>query len=482
MISMTNAQWPQLLEGLLVLAYLLAALTAAAHAMLNKRDPRAAWGWIAVCWLFPLVGPFLYLVFGINRISLTGLRSVIPVPERVDAIALPGIVGVSPADVRELVRITEALTGQPLVIGNQIEVLFNGDEAYPAMLQAIGQARENIALATYIFKDDTTGRAFAAALAAAQARGVKVRILLDGLSDFYYRPRASTLLRRHGLEPVLFLPPRLFPPMLHVNLRNHRKLLIVDGKLGFTGGINISEDNHVQTKGDKGIQDLHFRLQGAVVRELQAVFASDWQLASGEVVSVDAAGDGARHAMGPGQSVARVIRDGPNDGLNTLELVLQGALASAHNRVWIMTPYLLPGPGLLGSLQSAALRGVEVRILIPEHSDQPWMDWATQHMLWQLLQHHVSVYYRPGPFAHSKLILVDDYYLQFGTANLDSRSLRLNFELMVETYDVSLSRQLSQHFSEACAQARLALLSDLDARPLPTRLRDGFVWLFSPFL
>lgn len=478
MISMIKAHWPLLLDGLLVIVYLFAAVTAAAHAMLNKRDPRAAWGWIAVCWLFPLVGPLLYLLFGINRISLTGLRSVIPVPERVDEAALPGIVGISPADVRELVRIGEALTGQPLVIGNQITVLFNGDEAYPAMLEAIGQAHDHIALATYIFKDDTAGRVFAAALADAQARGVKVRILLDGLSDVYYRPRASALLRRHGLAPALFLPPRLFPPMLHLNLRNHRKLLIVDGVLAFTGGINISADNYVQAQGDKGIQDLHFRLQGAVVRELQAVFASDWQLACGEVVSME----DVRHATPPGQSVARVIRDGPNDGLNRLELMLQGALASAHDRVWIMTPYFLPSPGLLGSLQSAALRGVDVRILIPEHSDQPWMDWATRHMLWQLLQHHVSVYYRPDPFAHSKLILMDDYYLQFGTANIDSRSLRLNFELMVETYDVSLARQMSQHFSDAWAQGRPAELADLDARPLSTRLRDGFVWLFSPFL
>ncbi len=147
-----------------------------------------------------------------------------------------------------------------------------------------------------------------------------------------------------------------------------------------------------------------------------------------------------------------------------------------------MTPYFLPRASLLGALQGAALRGLDVQVLLPEHSDQPWMDWATRHLLWQLLQHHVRVFMRPRPFAHTKLILVDDYYLQFGTANLDSRSMRLNFELMVEAYDPALQAELSRHFAEARQGCRRLALADVDSRPLAAQLRDGLFWLFSPFL
>jgi cardiolipin synthase len=465
-------------DGLLLASYVLAALVAAGHAILNKRDPRSAWGWIALCWLFPLVGPLLYVIFGINRIRLVPPRSVVPQPASADQTGLLELVKLRSIDVQELVRIGAAMSGLPLAAGNRIEPLFNGDEAYPAMLAAIGAARRSVCLATYIYRDDATGQAFAAALAAAQSRGVTVRVLLDGLADVFYRPRASQLLRRHGLKPELFLPPRLLPPMIHLNLRNHRKLLIVDGEVAFTGGINIDDRHRLRGNGNDGIQDLHFCVRGALVRQLQEVFAADWRFVTGEEIAADPAPP----SPGQGATAARVIRDGPNDELNRLELVLQGALAAAHRRVWIMTPYFLPRASLLDALQGAALRGLDVQVLLPERSDQPWIDWATRHLLWQLLQYHVRVFYRPPPFAHTKLILVDDYYLQFGTANLDSRSMRLNFELMVEAYDPVLQAALSRHFDDARPTCRPVALAEVDSRPLAAQLRDGFFWLFSPFL
>ncbi len=475
---MTEVLDNPMLEVLLFVVYLAAALTAGAHAVLNKRDPRAAWGWVAICWLFPLAGPLLYLLFGINRISLSELRGGIPMPAQVDETMLPKLVGVNPSEVRELVRVGEALTGQPLVSNNRIMPLYNGNQAYPAMLDAIAKAEHTVSLASYIFRDDEAGLQFAKALSSAQARGVTIRILLDGLADVAYRPRASRMLRKHSLQPTLFLPPKLLPPMIHINLRNHRKLLIVDDKVAYTGGMNISQDHYSSARPEESIQDVHFRVEGNLVHQLQAVFASDWQFATGENMPVVTSSPA---PIGPG-AVARVIRDGPNDALNSLELVLQAAFAAAHSRVWIMTPYLLPRPSMLASLQAAALRGLDVTILIPEHSDQPWIDWATEHLLWQLLQHHVTVKRRPAPFAHSKLILVDDYYLQFGTANLDTRSMRLNFELMVEVYDRPLVAELSRHFESASAESRLVTLEEVNSRSLGVRLRDGAFWMFSPFL
>lgn len=477
---MTDFMSEPWLQTTAVILYSMVALSAASHALLNKRDPRSAWGWIAVCWLFPLAGALLYYLFGINRIHLRARRMVGPDVAPVSHgklvnEALPVLEGVHTGELQELIRTGSAMTGRPLTAGNVIEPLFDGDEAYPAMLDAIRSARKTAHLASYIFHADEAGEEFARVLAEAQARGVKVRVLLDGVADVFYRPRASSLLKRHGVKPELFLPPRWWPPMLHINLRNHRKLLIVDGATGFTGGMNIS-DGHRRQRGG-AISDVHFRLSGPVVTQLERVFLDDWRLASGERVPLPATA-----AAESGRAVARVITDGPNEELDRLLMVLLGALATAHERVWIMTPYLVPPPALLSALQAAALRGVDVCVLLPRRSDQAWMDGATRHLLWQLLQNQVRVHWRPPPFAHAKLLIVDDYYVHFGSANMDTRSLRLNFEAVVEVYGRELTGILAQHFKTEMAKSTAVSLGQLNRRPLPARLRDAFYWLFTPYL
>ena len=474
MSQLAGVSW---LQVAVVILYSVIALSAAIHALLNKRDPRSAWGWIAVCWLFPLAGALLYYLFGINRIHSRARRMVGPdacFHEAFAEDALPATGGVHPAELQELVRIGTAMTRRPLTRGNAIEPLFDGDAAYPAMLQAISGARKTVHLASYIFDADDTGAEFARALADAQARGVKVRVLLDGVADVLDWSRASRLLKRHGVQPILFLPPRWWPPMLHINLRNHRKLLIVDCETGFTGGMNISDQHRSQRSGT--VSDVHFRLNGPVLKQLEQVFLEDWRVASGERVQL-AAVPGVS-----GTAVARVITDGPNEELDRLLMILLGALATAHERVWIMTPYLVPPPALLSALQAAALRGVDVCLLLPERSDQVWMDGAARHLLWQLLQNQVHVYWRPPPFAHTKLLIVDDYYVHFGSANMDTRSLRLNFETLVEVYGRELAATLARHFETERAKSRPVSLDQLNRRSLAARLRDAICWLFTPYL
>jgi cardiolipin synthase len=206
------------------------------------------------------------------------------------------------------------------------------------------------------------------------------------------------------------------------------------------------------------------------------VFQADWSFAAGQPATETTAQE-----VG-GDHTARVITDGPNEDLDRLVMALIGALATAHKRVWIMTPYFLPPVSLTSALQSAALRGVDVSIVVPSRSDQPWMDWATRHTLAHLLQRQVRVFLRPPPFAHTKLLIMDDWYVQFGSANLDSRSLRLNFELMVESYGKPLAQELATHFAGVRATSRRLRLEDLAQRKLPARLRDALCWLFSPYL
>ncbi|MDB5988499.1 MAG: cardiolipin synthetase 2 [Nevskia sp.] len=471
------------IEHLTIAAHLLIAALAASHALLTKRDPRSAWGWIAVCWLFPLAGAALYFVFGINRIYTRARRSVgatpALTPTQLRELPAPLQRGAGGDNERlvELLRIGQAMTGREMTFGNRIEPLYNGEQAYPAMLAAIASARYSIDFVTYIYRRGVIGKQFAAALSYAQGRGVEVRILLDGVTDLYYLPRTSLLLTEHDLKPRLFLPLRFLPPMLHINLRNHRKLLLVDEKVAFTGGMNIADHHLMQRPKGTRVQDLHFRIEGPAVQQMMQVFAEDWRFVTGEKSPPPRA-----VSVPTGSAAARVITDGPNEDLDKLLMVLLGALAAAHHRVWIMTPYFIPNPQLIAALQSAALRGVDVSIILPAKSDQPWLNWAAHNYLGPLLQRHVRVYMQPPPFAHTKLFLVDDRYMQVGSANLDNRSLRLNFELVVEAIDARLVENLAAHFARVRSSSREVSLAEIERRSLPARFRDSVFWLFSPYL
>jgi cardiolipin synthase len=456
--------------------YAVAALGTAGHALLNKRDPRSAWAWIVVCWLMPLAGALLYFWFGVNRIERRARRELGAAPERHARgdEPVPDVPGL-PLEVRELVRIGRTMAGLPLVPGNRVTPLHNGEQAYPDMLAAIARAKRSVWLETYIFDADDTGRQFAEALAAAQRRGVQVRVLLDGIGHLTLRTPASTLLRELGVPVAKFLPPRWWPPMLHGNLRNHHKLMTVDGEAAWVGGMNIS-DRHWVTRAREPVVDLHFRVEGPVVAQLEGVFADVWRFAAREKLACS------EPAPARGGTSCRAITDGPNDAVDRLQLVLLAAIANAHQRICIMTPYFIPTRELSGALESAALRGVAIEIVVPRRSDQWWADCATRRWLTQLVGRSIHVYYRPGPFAHTKLFLMDDYYAQVGSANIDPRSLRLNFELQVELYDAALVGELRAHFDQARAASREVTVEALRRRPLLLRLRDAFFWLFSPYL
>jgi len=183
-----------------------------------------------------------------------------------------------------------------------------------------------------------------------------------------------------------------------------------------------------------------------------------------------------------GDVICRVVTDGPNEDLGKLAMIMTGAVALARKQVAIMTPYFPPPTELINSLQAAALRGVEVSIILPQKSNQPLVHWATRNMLWELLQYGVRVYYQPPPFVHSKLLLVDDHYAHFGSANIDPRSLRLNFELVVEVFNEEFVARLRSHFDRIKATAYEESLAGVDGRALPIRIRDALAWLFSPYL
>jgi cardiolipin synthase len=470
-----------------VIGALHAALVAftAGHALLFKRDPRASWGWIAVVIIFPIFGPLLYLLFGINRVQTRAKKLTRRVPFLFlfshDPPAIPATARPEkdlPEPFGTLARISDRVTRRPLLYGNRVELLRNGEEAYPAMLEAIEAAERTVYLATYILESNATGRRFIDALARARDRGAEVRVLLDGIGELYSLPLSGRLLAKRGVRVARFLPPTLIPPSLHINLRNHRKILAADGRTAFLGGMNIG-DRHLaaDTKNPSRVEDVHFRVFGPVVQQVEEVFCEDWVFATGEELE-----GRPQDSVQEGEAICRTIVDGPNEDLDKLAVILAGVVSAARERVIIVTPYFLPSREMIGALQTAALRGVEVHVILPERNNLPFVHWATRNMLWELLQWGIRVFYQPPPFVHSKLFLVDGLYAQVGSANLDPRSLRLNFELALEVFDREWVRRVSG-FAEACRRrSREVTLEEMDGRPLPLKLRDSLAWLFSPYL
>lgn len=464
-------QGMEIAETAVAAVVLSAAVAASGHALLYKRRPQSAFGWIALCFTLPLAGALLYYFFGINRVKTRARKLLTRHPAEV---CPTEHIGAPPQHFEPLGRLGQAVTDLPLTTGNEVRVLHNGDP-FPAMLEAIRGATRHVLLSTYIFETGPLGREFIAALAAAAARGVDVRVLLDGIGELYSFPRAGTLLRRAGVRFARFLPPRAWPPVFSVNLRNHRKILAVDGKLAFTGGVNIRES--YVAKGKLKIVDLHASLAGPVVAQIETVFLRDWQFVTGE----SGQGSAADFPL-PGRAECRAIADGPERSLDRLTELLVGAIGAARRRVAIMTPYFLPPRELIAPLKAAALEGVDVAVILPARNNLPYVHRATRHMLWELLERGVRLYYQPGPFVHSKLFYVDDDYAQIGSANLDPRSLRLNFEMNVEIYDRRVVAELSAHFEAVRARSKPITREAMDARALRTKLLDGAAWLFSPYL
>ena len=476
--------WPHVLAWSLLVVNVLAS----AHAILVKRDTRSAIGWVGLIWLSPVFGIVAYALLGVNRIRsraaqlLAGQRRIehelagaLPGPDRLDE-----AVGPVDAPLRSLESLVGEVTDRPLVDGNAIEPLAGGDEAYPRMLAAIDRATRSIGLASYIFDNDPTGKVFADALARAAARGVEVRVLVDGIGASYTFPSIDGLLVRQGVRVERFLPtsvPIYFP---YANLRNHRKILVVDGAIGFTGGLNIRDGCWLEHRPRHPVRDTHFLLQGPIVAQLLEVFIEDWTFAAEEKL----AGPAWEPALAPaGPMLARGIRTGPDDpDIGRMKLVLVGALAAAQRSVRIMTPYFLPDDAVAQALGVAALRGVRVDIVLPEQNNLALVGWAMQAQLWQVLGRGCRVWMSAPPFDHTKLMVVDRSWALFGSSNWDERSLRLNFEFNVETYDRGLAGRLDGRIAEVIARARPRTMSDLDARSLPVRLRDGVARLFSPYL
>ena len=457
--------------------HLLLAVGVTTHVLLYKREIETSAAWIGLAWLAPILGSVLYLLLGINRVrrramSMRGSRST-------DLIEGMAITAGRDDYLAQLEQAGYRITNRPAEKGNTIAILRSGDEAYPVMIAAIEAAERSVVLSSYIFRTDAAGMGFIEALIRAVERGVEVRVLIDGVGGDYFTSPTYHRLRQARVPVARFMHSTQPWRMPFLNLRSHKKILGIDGRIAFAGGLNIGGENVTHNHPSHPVIDTHFRLEGPVVAQLIDVFADDWAFTTGEQLAGEkwypqvAAVDG-------GSSVARVVTSGPDEDLEKIEFVILQAIACARTAVRVMTPYFLPDDRLITSLALAAYRGVAVDVVLPEHSNHPTVDWGSRAQIGPLLAAGCRIWTHPAPFDHSKLMTVDGIWCLVGSSNWDVRSFRLNFELDLEVYDPALARQIDGLIS--AGQGKLISMAQLDARSLPERLRDGAARLMLPYL
>ena len=445
-------------EGVLVsvvsAAHVASAVAASVHAIRIKREANSALLWLFVIWSFPFAGALLYLVLGIDRIAAkTALR--VSAHNRFrdqrrarESDSLPmdywravrdgGVAEPESPWARSLNRaLNPLLPDFPLLRGNRIGVLRTGDEAYGPMMDAVRRARRHINLQTFILANDPTGRAFLDLLVERARAGVEVRVLFDRfgstpavLSGFIRRyRRAAPLFHISGWTQAM-----PFRRQFQINLRNHRKILVVDGTEAFTGGINLAEIN-VTRPGAPAHRDFHFHLEGPAVQELQFSFLSDWHFMTGEPVDSLLSREFFPGAPPAGPALVRVINGEPAIETETLPDVFFSLLVAARRQIVAVTPYFVPTADLLRAFRAAALRGVEVKLLLPRDNNHLYAGWAGRSFYQDLLDAGVRIVERRPPFMHAKALIVDDEVAMVGSANIDSRSLRLNYETNLLVFD-----------------------------------------------
>jgi cardiolipin synthase len=455
-------------------AHIVIATGVTVHVLLYKRNIGTSISWMGIAWLSPFIGGALYFALGVNRVKRRAMR----LRRERSHLFLVAEVAPDAPDAGPLTPLEYAigrLTGLSAEADNAVQLLHNGDEAYPAMLAAIDAAKKSVGLCSYIFREDTAGESFIAALIRAHQRGVQVRVLIDGIGSGYFWSGTNNRLRQAGVPVDRFLHSYVPWKTPFLNLRNHRKLMVIDGRIAFTGGINIGRENVLSANPSHPVRDTHFRLEGPVVEQLVEAFADDWLFQTREkLLSEDWF-----PTLGPvGGAVARAITSGPDEDLEQIEFVVLHAITCARRSIRVVTPYFLPPEVLTTALSLAAMRGVRVEIVLPEHSNHAVLDWARRVPLRGLLEAGCRVMLRPPPFDHSKLMTIDDAWSLIGSANWDTRSFRLNFELNVEIQDEGFARKLV----EITGGGRELPLAEITRDRLVLRLRNNAARLLQPYL
>lgn len=472
-----------LIAVLTVIGYLLTLMLLPVVLLTRKREPVATVAWIMAIATMPYVGAFLFVVFGINRVGrrVAGRRAAL----RNASLTVPPLAGHYHVfagrltDVQhDLLRLAERVSATRATVGNRVRLLIDARQTFTDIAAAIEAARTSIHLEYYIWQPDRLGTALRDLLISKAKRGVQVRFLYDAIGSSRLTRRFLQPMRDAGIRVATFVPGQSFRERWSLNLRSHRKIVIVDGLIGFTGGMNVGDEYLGRDPYFGQWRDTHLALQGPTVLQLQEVFAIDWLYATGEDLPPECypppPEDGHVHAQ--------VLADGPDDEDSVFHSVMFAAINRAERQVTLATSYFVPPPPLVSALETAALRGARTRVLL----SGPKTYWATRNAARSyydsLLKAGVEIYeYQAGQF-HPKTLTVDGCWSLVGTPNFDSRSLYLNFEVGAALYDQGLAEQLEHHFDQDVAQARRIELAEWSQRSTWSRVKENLCRMFSPVL
>lgn len=450
--------------------------------LLENRSPLKAISWVTVLLLLPAVGLVLYLFFGRDMHLLTR-RSY----KRVREALTPAIPQISRSDsfptylgrYRTLYELIARRGHYPLLYADEISTYTDGLAKIDALLADIKQAQNHIHLEYYRYAGDRTGRRITEALKEKAAQGVQIRLLYDHVGSFGTKKGFFDSLRSHGIEAAPFMPVVLPGVASKMNYRNHRKIIVIDGKIGYIGGMNIADDYTYGTGIGKW-RDTHFRLTGSAVNSLQTTFFVDWYIATSKVLPPALFGDTQGSTDGLRMPI-QIFSSGPTDHFRTLAHALCRAIYSARKRILIHTPYFLPTDSLNKAIISAALSGVEVQLLTPWKSDSPAVKLAARSYFKGLLDAGVHIYQYTSGFLHSKLMTIDDEIAVIGSANMDFRSLEHNYEINAVVYDRTFAEELSTQMLQDQLKGSVEIIpQEWSKRPILTRLLESILRLFAP--
>lgn len=459
--------------SLLVVVWIAYLLVLGAMIVLQKRDPAATLSWLFGLALVPVVGLIVYRVFGPQRIKRHRIKRARYMTRPTHPPEF------ETREVAELSRMGLRTTGLPMTSATTASLLIDGAAKYGSLLEAVRAAEREVHLEYYIYAPDHIGGALREALIERARAGVTVRLLVDAVGSLRAR-RFFGQLQEAGGEVAWFHPTRIGLSRPWVNLRTHRKIAIIDNRVGYTGGINITDEEDESRRAD-AYRDLHLRLEGRVVRQLQQCFLEDWAYATGDDAFLEAMAAMRLPPPPEGTISAQVVTAGPDNPWEPIHRMKVNAIHNAHKRVWLMTPYFVPGEAAMMALTSAALSGIDVRVMVPRRSDSMLVTLAARSYFDTLLDAGVKVYEYGPRMLHTKALLVDDNVTIIGTANFDNRSFRLNFEVAVLFDDEGLATQMADLY--VSEMERAPAVARHRAQPLFTaRLPEGLARLMSPLL
>ena len=489
MFDQTTIAWQSFFAVVTTIGGYLLALLLIPKIVLDRRESGATLAWILFIAIVPYLGAALFFIVGRGRVRrkarrhrkthdvFVGNMSQLNIEHPMCNFENPpeNLQG----GAREIAQLAASVTGTPVITGNNMEVFIDANKAYDSMQEAIKSAQHHVFMQSYIYRTDSAGKRFRDLLIEKAQSGVEVKLLVDGVGGQKVSKKFVRPLLEAGGKFGVFMPVFGFRPYWRPNLRNHRKILVVDDRIAFAGGLNIGEEYQGRKKKYAPWRDTHLRIEGHAVGLLQEVFAEDWLFSTGEDLADNDFFSGSSVC---GDELVQVVDSGPDKEHETIHAVFFTAVNEASKWVFITTPYFIPDAAMLLALKTASWRGVDVRILLPGKSDLRLVQWAGRSYYKELLQAGVRIYeHRPG-MLHAKTMVVDGVWSAVGSANMDRRSFRLNFEINVLISGSKMATRMEEIFLDDIAKAHEITLDALENKGMKAKMVEAVARILSPVL